>query len=215
MLFTINRGETIFGGMAPLLIMMSASWLGAIVFYCDNLHRRCAFFADRGISPTRVWWTRMLPPTIAFLLLIGSISVIGFSFIETRAGQNTLDFIAMCAVLFAYGQLVSQWTQRPLLAFFAAPAYACVSLAPVFYLLGRAGGPFAAIVLVVPVLLFASWRSTKFWLEGRVQRAYTARVIGYTALAVLLPCLWIGVQHLAPPSASTVGQVVLETGITP
>jgi hypothetical protein len=70
-------------------------------------------------------------------------------------------------------------------------------------------------LLVVPVLLFASWRLTKHWLEGEVQSAYTVRVLAYTALAVLLPCLWIGSQDLMPLAANLIGQVTFQAGITP
>lgn len=207
----------IFGGVAPLLIMLSASWFGAIVFYSDNVNRRCGFFADRGISPSRVWWTRMLPPSIALLLLtvaVGSVALTVGNDGWFGVGSNSLPFIAVGIVLFAFGQLVSQWSHRPILAFFAAPAYAAVSLSPAFYLMGYFHEGIESIVLVVPVLLFASWRLTSHWLEGDNDRAYTARVIGYTAVAVLMPCLWIAGHHLTQISVNMIGQA-LHLGVTP
>jgi hypothetical protein len=205
----------VFGGISPLFIMLSASCFGVMVFYGDNVHRRCGFLADRGISPTRVWWTRMVPPATACLLLIAFMGLIMLtvrneSFDESR--RLFASFIVMAVVLFAFGQLVSQWTAKPLLAFFAAPAYAFFSMLPISYLLGRLQGTFEgglfAVLLIVPVLLLATWRLTGRWLEGRINHGYTARVVGYTAIAVLLPCLWIGLSHWVRATASVIGYAI-------
>jgi hypothetical protein len=183
-------------GLAPGFIVLSASWLGAIVFYGDNVHRRCAFFADRGISPTRVWWTRIAPPAAACLVLlalIGIVALVTYSNHRERLYAESFQSMALMIVMFSFGQLVSQWADRPLLAFLAAPAYAFVSLTPVFYLMQRFHANFAVILLTAPVLLFATWQMTRHWLDGEIQTSYTARVLGYTALAVLMPCLWIAI----------------------
>ena len=93
-------------------------------------------------------------------------------------------------VLFAFGQLVSQWVDRPVLAFLAAPAYAFVSLTPLFYFFAwQEASPFALLLVVVPILLFASWHLSRDWLSGRDRAMYTARVIAYTIAAVAAPCL--------------------------
>ncbi len=224
-LFTVSQSEVhrlttlrILGAMSAPLILLSASWIGAIVFYGDNVHRRCGFFADRGISPTRVWWTRMLPPAVSCLVLIVTVTVIGLGTRDELWSQmwgNPWNLVALVMVQFAFGQLVSQWIDRPILAFLAAPAYTCVSLAPVLYLLERyhSHSHLAAIVLTVPVLLLASWQLTRPWLDGRTSSGYTARVFAYTAVAVLIPCvyLWVVSNHLFFRTLSTTAL----TGVTP
>lgn len=204
-------------GMAWLIVMLSASSLGALAFYGDNRYRRCVFFADRGISPTRVWWTRLLPPVIAFAMLLAIVALAGgINFTYSRdLGPPTTEMVIMCAVLFAFGQLVSQWSDRPVLAFFAAPAYTAISLMPVFYLASRLGSQLWPVLLVIPVLFFASWRLTRSWLEGHNYSTYSLRVIAYTALAVALPCLWIGGQRLIPMASYMLAEVSLQAGITP
>jgi hypothetical protein len=195
--------------------MLSASWLGAIVFYGDNVHRRCAFFADRGISPTRIWWTRIAPPAAACLVLlalIGLIALAAYSNHRERLYWESFQSVALMIVLFAFGQLVSQWADRPLLAFLAAPAYAFISLTPVFYLMHRFDANFAVILLTVPVLLFATWQMTRHWLDGEIQTTYTARVLGYTALAVLMPCIWMAFTGDITPTFRSTSML---TGVTP
>ena len=202
--------------LAPGFIVLSASWLGAIVFYGDNVHRRCEFFADRGISPTRIWWTRLAPPAAACLILVALIAVVALAAYTNnreRLFAETFHSVALIIVLFAFGQLVSQWTDRPLLAFLAAPAYAFVSLTPVIYLMQRFHVDFAVILLTVPVLLFATWQMTRYWLDGEIQTAYTARVLGYTALAVLMPCLWIAFAGSITPIDRF--SLTLLMGVTP
>jgi hypothetical protein len=199
---------SVVGQTFPAFAILSASWLGAIVFYGDNVNRRCAFFADRGIEPTRIWWTRMVPPALSciilLLLIAGTAASVGL--------DDWPQFLAVAIVLFAFGQLVSQWVERPLLAFFAAPAYAGVSLAPIAYVMDYFDGDFALILMTVPVLLFASWRLTGRWLENRVKAGYTIRVLAYTGIAVLIPCLWIiGQSFFSKPFTVVTSVEAVET----
>ena len=123
----------------------------------------------------------------------------------TRLDVRTVGFLA--ADVFYLGEPIWRgWVERPLLAFFAAPAYTCVSLSPCFYLMDQFNGSLAVIVLTVPVLLFASWMLTGRWLEGRVKAGYTARVLAYTAVAVLIPCLWIVGSAWSPRLIDLVAQ---------
>ncbi|MEM8670250.1 MAG: hypothetical protein AAGG48_22180 [Planctomycetota bacterium] len=193
------------GGLAPLSLVIAASSLGALVFYGDNTRRRFGFFADRGISPSQLWWTRVLPPAIACVGLLVSAVLVATA--ESRAsGQNTT--IMMCSivvVLFAFSQLVSQWVDRPLLAFFAGPAYTAVALLPLVYVIDRFDYPIAMIIFTVPVLLFATRRLMQPWLESQEKTGLTFRVLGYTGLALLLPCLlMIGESVIMRPFASQI-----------
>lgn len=214
---TMYRGYTSgFVTLIPLVIVLSASWLGAIAFYGDTVRRRCAFFADRGISPTRIWWTRLAPPAVSCMILLLLIELASMASLRERQPHletTSIQVSVLLLVLFAYGQLVSQWVDRPLLAFLAAPAYAFISLAPFFYLLARFDGDFACIVLTVPILLFASWHLTRPWLNGLVKSKFSARVIGYTALAVSMPCLWIACTRILVPVSRD--YAVMMIGVTP
>ncbi len=181
------------GGLAPLFITLSASWIGVLTFYADNRHRRYAFLADRGISPTKVWWTRLVPTLVGALFLMISLVAIGHLVIRDMAHgwSEGWQITSLIIVMYAFGQLVSQWIERPVLAFLAAPAYTGVCILPISYFLEGSTLPW--IGLAVPVLLFASWHLSKPWLEGRNKTAQTIQVVGYTLLAIAMPCL----MHLA------------------
>jgi hypothetical protein len=134
----------------------------------------------------------MLPPLCGCLALLsitlGLTLLVGFGSHARASGVWQLALIA--AVLFGFGQLVSQWIRRPILAFMAAPAYAVVCLLPMVYVFEEFGlGSFAPMILAVPVLLFASWRLTRPWLEGQNKPVHVAKAIGYTLTAIALPCL--------------------------
>ena len=48
----------------------SCCWIGAMTFYADARFRRRSFLADRGVRPSTVWWTRVVPPWLAMLPLL-------------------------------------------------------------------------------------------------------------------------------------------------
>lgn len=195
--------------LAPVAMVLFASWFGAATFYGDNQRRRCAFFADRGVSPSAVWWTRMLPPAFAFLAFLGA-TVLVLTFVPlanwTRVwGDTFANFLVISFVCFAFGQLASQWIDRPLLAFLAAPALAFSSLTPLIYLVSRLNVEAHSAVLVVPVLLFATWRLTQSWLENRDRTQYTVKVLCYISLAVAIPCIWVLVSNSSSAFAMITG----------
>lgn len=183
---------SIFASLAPVFVTLSACWMGALVFYPDNQHNRCQFFSDRGISPTQIWWTRLMPPLLGCLIL-----TVVFFFVHLFPGgrrfagtwQNAWQWLSMLVVLFALGQLISQGIRRPVLAFLAAPAYGSLTLMPVFYFANGMGSGFPPILSMVPVLLFASWKLAPQWLENNGNLRYAAGLLGYTALAVAVPCM--------------------------
>lgn len=94
------------------------------------------------------------------------------------------------AVMFAFGQLFSMWIERPVLAFLAAPALSTVSLLPLFYHVDQFNADPTSMLLMIPILFFATWRLTGQWLEGSNRVRFTAQVVAYVLLAVALPILY-------------------------
>lgn len=178
-------------GLAPGVIALGASWIGALAFYGDNVRRRSAFFADRGVAPTDVWITRLALPVACCLLLVAVVAIIaGYdrSLDGVRSAQR-VGIAVMIVVMFAFGQLVSQWTKRPVLSFFAAPAFTLLTCTTLLWLFAIYPKYQACAVLVAPALLFASWRLSGRWLAGRIDRGYHWRVVAYSLLAVALPLI--------------------------
>ncbi len=140
-------------------------------------------------------------PASAFFAkpLYVSVATIGLALMATVVSIGTVMMIA-----FAFGGLVSMWTRRAAFAFFAAPAYAAVATIGLSVMFATDLYPeyrFHA-VWVVPVLMFATWRLTGPWLEGRVDRAFDLRVVAYTALAVGIPAFVVfGHRWVTTPDA--------------
>ena len=182
--------STPFTEFCPLIIAIASTWLGGMAFYGDNVNQRRAFFADRGIKPSRVWWTRMLLPGGVCLALIAF--CLFMALYRPQYSRGSVSTIAlMILTCFSVGQLVGQWMKRPILTFFAAPAYAAIlgiSLI-VLYSLYQNYAPTA--VFIAPILLFASWRLAGSWLAGKVDGKYHWRAIGYMGMAALAPMLVI------------------------
>lgn len=169
---------------SPLVIGLTANWLGAMVFYGDNVRRRCDFFADRGISPHRVWWTRLVPQ-LACILFLMLLSVTMANVWNVRESIWIMPAVIMTG--FGFGQLVGQWVPRPTLAFFGAPTYSVFCCLILFWWFSMYGTYGWTIVLTVPILLLATWHLMSRWLDGQIGVAFHSRVIAYTCLATLLP----------------------------
>lgn len=50
------------GPIGVILIWLATTWMGVSVFLGDSTRDRIRFFADRGVSPTGIWLTRMWVP---------------------------------------------------------------------------------------------------------------------------------------------------------
>ncbi|HBJ33944.1 MAG TPA: hypothetical protein DDZ51_04095, partial [Planctomycetaceae bacterium] len=50
------------GPIGVVLIWLATTWMGVSVFLGDSMRDRIRFFADRGVSPTGIWLTRMWMP---------------------------------------------------------------------------------------------------------------------------------------------------------
>ncbi|QDV88752.1 hypothetical protein [Planctomycetes bacterium TBK1r] len=195
--------------LASLVAAVALFGIAGSTFYGDSVRKRCVFLADRGVSPSLIWRTRLMPTAIAVGLIF--IALLVNQLISDVIYRNGLRFdeFLMCTMLMFVGyalcQLVSQWAPRPVFAFLASPVI-CVLAFLLFYPLFdayRAGALWAAMASI-PVFLFASWRLTPRWLSGLTGRDYTARFIGYFALAIVLPyVLVLGIRTATIPAEQT------------
>ena len=193
--------QTVLAEFAPLVMMLSVGWLGCLAFYGDSVRRRCAYFADRGVSPTKVWWTRLLPVCLIGIVLLG----IWFwaSWMRNENNLVPVAFTVYMLVIFACGQMAAMWLRRPTLSFFAAPVYTLlISLPYLFFLLPAYESYLWTPALALPVLFFATWRLTGRWLERRIDIAFHWRAIAYSILAAVLPCIVIVGHRLSTMPAA-------------
>ncbi|MGB7343660.1 MAG: hypothetical protein WBD20_05585, partial [Pirellulaceae bacterium] len=182
---------------SALGVVIAGLGLGAIVFYGDNVNRRLAFFADRGISPGKVWWTRMLLPLAACLLIASVAAMVTYGW---RTNSDRYLWLVIPG-LFASGQVVSMWMSRPILSIFASPVYAMLLAIPMtlFYDYYRGYGWTA--VFAIPILLFTTWWLCKRWLSGDTGKTFHTRMVLMTTLAILLPIASVLTHRIASTPA--------------
>ena len=170
--------------LSPIFIVASTMWLGTLVFYGDSVRRRCAFFADRGISPAKIWWTRMLIPALGCLLIALTVLLSG-----TRSEKDLHLSVLFVLSPFALGQLISLWMKRPILSFIATPAYGgiCALFYAMFF--SQYVDYWWTTIALFPILLLATYLLCERWLAGKIDFGFHLRVIAFTAAAILVPIL--------------------------
>ncbi|QDT10076.1 ABC transporter permease [Planctomycetes bacterium K23_9] len=181
--------------LAGLALLVAAVGLGALVFYGDNLNHRRAFFGDRGISPNQVWWTRILSPLAAMLVLTMLAVVLLY---DERGSRYLWVFLP---IAFACGQVVSMWASRPVLGLFGAPVFGMLCAVPLSLFFDAYQDYAWTAILLVPVLLFATWWICRRWLEGKVDTGFHVRMIAISIAAVLLPMVCVLGHRIATTPA--------------
>lgn len=189
---------------SPLLAtpILFLSWIGVMTFYGDSVRDRCEFFAQKGVSPTMVWWTRVLPTMVPAIVLLSLTTGV---VLQPQSRQfQSVWFVATGVAMYCFGVFVSQWSLRPTLAFFGGPAITALCAMPLglwFQLYPTYSPCFAAMGITV---LFASWRLMRPWMDRRNDLPSKLITVGYSVLAVTVPVLiTIGHRIATMPPAMT------------
>ncbi|WP_040770158.1 ABC transporter permease [Novipirellula maiorica] len=176
--------------LAHTALVAISSWLGALAFYGDTVRNRSVYFADHGIRPSLIWGTRIGPPLVCCLVLAG-ISV----------WVNDGVTAAMMLASFAFGQLAATVTPRATLGLLTAPlypAFSCSILVPFF---GLYPNYIATVILMVPVLLLATWQLIHRWLEQRRDTTFQWMVLAVVLIAFVTPMVTVaGLRFSSTPS---------------
>ncbi|WP_145391490.1 hypothetical protein [Stieleria neptunia] len=183
--------------------------IAALTFYGDSVRKRCVFLYDRGISPTRVWLTRVGPTLCVTAIILASLVLAGVyrdaadadhAVAWTWDDRLTITVMVVFAG-FALTQLVSQWSPRPTLSFFAGPVFvqlAAFVLAGLLMFYTRAS---AVLLLSSMILLLASWRLTPKWMAGEKGKEYVVPMVGFIVVALFLPYVVVlGARYATTPS---------------
>ena len=170
-------------GVVGLVMTIASFSLGVLSFYQDNRHKTKAFLAERGVTPSFVWWTRVLPTLGAFVVIVVAHRIASTTpALLYSAVQSHPQVLATLFLFFASGVLISQSIEHPIFAFLVTPCHAFFvfsvlhSWAPIY--------EFTATIAST-VLLYGSWRLTQRWMDGRINPKFAGSVIGYTTLATL------------------------------
>lgn len=204
-----SRDVVMFG---TLICSFALQMIAALTFYSDSVRKRCQFLYDRGISPTLVWATRVGPTLLATTVALAVAIVAGVvhDWVEIGGGSTIHWDVRLTVIVstgfaaFALSQLVSQWSPRPTLTFFAGPVFvqmAAIVLAALLIFYTRAS---SVLLLSAAILLFASWKLMPKWMAGEKGKPYLVPFFGYIALALFLPYVVVlGVRWSTTPPEQT------------
>ena len=163
-------------------------WMGVFAYQGDSMAQRVRFYADRGVSPSLLWWTRhWIPLTI----LLG----LGLARYWSLRENNSLDLVetftclAIALAIYITGQWVSQLIASPIISAIAAPI-AMVAMG--LYCLSAAllmGAPWWIFIATFAILMVATWWMMKAWMERRIDWKYYLQHGAFAAIALTIPWL--------------------------
>jgi len=184
-----------FAQMFMVLGGVAVCWLGCFAFQGDNIANRIRFYADRGVSPTRVWITRHWIPVLILLLatfwrLFTRRSAAWGYGAEPQVilGDSVCFFLAVMGI-YAVSQWWSQCLKSPLISVITSPLIAGVFVAY---------GLFAHFMFETPPWLFgvslallgvATWSQMKDWMDRSFDRRFFGGHVAWLLTAMMIPLL--------------------------
>ena len=197
----------------PAVGCLVLSWLGASVFGSDARHGRIRFLAERGIAPTKIWWTRLALPFVgailgvfAFLLPIQVWNFLHESHSRELRLNWTLDGQLMLRVLmiFGFAQWLPMWTRSTLIAICVSPVVAIFAILYIEFLQVFIASPWWLLVISIGLLFVATRVMLCPWMDGRRGLKYwlaqSALLIGVLTLP-LVPFLITYATYSDMPAA--------------
>ncbi len=199
--------------LAAFLVVLAISWLGALAFQSDMLHRRIRFLSDRGVSPVVTWLSRQAIP----VCLVG-IGLIVTLLLATRSlaaslGPNhglTVELFQVILVATLFGALpiytVSQWVGQffpsPIIATITAPVISFGLAAYLTFAAGTIGTSFVMLGVVAVLPLITTFVLTRRWMDCRFSLSYWLVHTATLVLFLLLPALPLIYAGATRPSIS-------------
>ena len=171
------------------------SWLGASVFGSDANHGRIRFLAERGISPFKIWWTRLALPVccvfsglLVFYLMLQNF-LIGDDYIQNWGPIPALTGFVVAGVLMTFGlaQWLPYWTRSTLIAFCISPVLAIFSLGYIGFLLSFINPPWWLVFVTIGISFVATRIMLRPWMDGRTGLKYWLSHSALLAGALVLP----------------------------
>jgi hypothetical protein len=170
--------------------------LGVLAFQSDGIQQRVRFYADRGVSPTVLWWTRHWIPVT---MLLG-IAVVRYLTLRLYRPDNpplilvdTMAVLAVSLAAYIVGQWVSQFIKSPILSAIILPAVLLANLAYCTFTIGAMETPWWLLIPSFAIIAISTCWMMRPWMERRIDWKYYLQHGGFVlaALAIpLVPGLW-------------------------
>jgi hypothetical protein len=172
------------------------SWLGTSVFGSDGTKNRIRFLADRGVSPSTVWWTRqvfplgiMLTGLIVWFFLVQWIATRQPASVYPREMPPVpwLPIACMGLGIYSFTQWSTQWLRSSLVVFCAAPAIAIATMAYFTTAVTSFGAPYWLIAISLLLPFAASFSMMRPWMDGRLGWKYWLSHAVWLMVTLIIP----------------------------
>ena len=199
----------LFSEWAPWVVCLWTLLMGATAFGEDQARQSYRFFAERGVPPRLVWWSRQLAPVAALApawLLLWAALEIGQTTPSSAVPTYRLPYstFTLAVALFALGQYVSIGTRSSLISAIKAGALAlALSLGWSLVCFFESPGLWP-VWLMTGVLLVGSAMYTSDWLCERhlvKSRLLSLAVVWGGLVAAYLLVAWQRVHEIPVPEA--------------
>lgn len=174
---------------------IAVCWLGCFAFQGDNIANRIRFYADRGVSPTRVWLTRHWLPILILLLatfwrLFTRRSAARWDGADPQVilGDSICFFLAVVG-MYAVSQWWSQCIKSPLISVITSPLIAGVFVAYGLFALVLFETPMWLFVVSLALLVIATWSQMKDWMDRSFDRRFFGGHAAWLLTAMIIPLL--------------------------
>ena len=184
-------------GVMTFSLFVLPTLLGVWAFHHDQRQGLFRFLADRGGSPRQIWRSKQAVWLPLVLVLAGLAG--GVTELQTPSWQQnglTPGLLTSSALVFALqsyaaGQAMSQWNRSALISTFLAGVLSLLLCGWMQLLAQVVHAPWPYQLGVAAILFFASWRSSRDWLEERWSwhawlRIVLSTVLPFVGLVLLL-----------------------------
>lgn len=184
-------------GPLPWALLLLPVVMGSLAFFPDQWKQQYRFFAEHGVNPRTLWWSRIaaalvasMPWLLLVLLFLAATQPV-YEPGRISGGQEggyvwPWDLLTIGVLTFAWAQLSSLLFRAGILGFFVG---ASLALAWVFWLtLVRFLGipDWLGVFPLVAILLWASWLRAPDWLSERDGWRPWLRWLGLVSLPAAL-----------------------------
>ena len=183
----------------PVVGCLVLSWLGASVFGSDANHGRIRFLADRGVSPFKIWWTRLVLPLICvifgMLVFFLMYTVSNWSRVDIQvlalmsAGIGGVGITFSLLMAFGLAQWLPLWTRSSLIAFCVSPVLLFFSFFYVEFLLKLINAPWWLLIVSIGISFAATRLMLRPWMDGRMGLRYWMSQSALLAGALVVPLI--------------------------
>ncbi len=211
--FVANGGNS---GVSAVLTSFSVGsyallvcWVGTMAFGADQHLRRVHFLAERGISPIKVWVSRLVVPFGVLAVL--ALTILSLELFTDRSYQHLPQTMLVSCALAALWSLIAisiaQWWGQlgfsRVVSLCGAPLSVVLLIAYYTSIVSMIFAPVWLVLLMLPIPFLATRFSMRDWMDRRFTTFYYGRHASFLIFAVVVPLLPLAFQIATVPRMSS------------